>query len=195
MRLWTIHPKYLDTKGLLAAWREGLLAQKVLAEGTRGYRNHPQLERFKASGKALESMTAYLIDLHVEASRRGYAFDVSKIGIKGGSGGRRAGASAEGGAPDRIPVASGQIEYEFELLKTKLETRDRAKLAELLRVETIELNAAFGKIEGGVASWERTIDSVLARMARLTDEAQPSEPGRAEASQAMIAFFLSTPQR
>jgi len=30
MRLWTIHPKYLDRQGLLALWREALLAQKVL---------------------------------------------------------------------------------------------------------------------------------------------------------------------
>lgn len=30
MRLWTLHPKYLDTKGLVALWREALLAQKVL---------------------------------------------------------------------------------------------------------------------------------------------------------------------
>jgi hypothetical protein len=158
VRLWTIHPKYLDSKGLVAAWREGLLAQKVLAGATRGYRNHPQLERFKASGRAFESMTVYLSDLHAEASRRGYAFDASKIGMGGGSGWPGTGAPAEsrvvpaGAAPERIPVASGQIDYEFELLKAKLETRDRTKLAELLKVETIELNAAFEKAEGGVAS-------------------------------------------
>ncbi|MEN6399799.1 MAG: pyrimidine dimer DNA glycosylase/endonuclease V, partial [Rectinema sp.] len=29
MRLWTLHPQYLDQKGLTAAWREGLLAKKV----------------------------------------------------------------------------------------------------------------------------------------------------------------------
>jgi len=31
MRLWSLHPRYLDAKGLVALWREGLLAQKVLA--------------------------------------------------------------------------------------------------------------------------------------------------------------------
>jgi len=25
MRLWTLHPKYLDARGLVALWREGLL--------------------------------------------------------------------------------------------------------------------------------------------------------------------------
>jgi Pyrimidine dimer DNA glycosylase (EC 3.2.2.17)/DNA-(apurinic or apyrimidinic site) lyase (EC 4.2.99.18) len=47
MRLWSIHPKYLDVQGLLGLWREGLLAQKVLLGETKGYRNHPQLIRFK----------------------------------------------------------------------------------------------------------------------------------------------------
>ncbi|HKX52383.1 MAG TPA: pyrimidine dimer DNA glycosylase/endonuclease V [Nitrosospira sp.] len=37
MRLWTLHPRYLDTKGLVAAWREALLAQKVLSGLTSGY--------------------------------------------------------------------------------------------------------------------------------------------------------------
>jgi hypothetical protein len=170
MRLWTIHPKYLDSKGLVAVWREGLLAQKVLAGATRGYRNHPQLERFKASSRALESMAVFLSDLQAEASRRGYAFDASKIGV--GSGRPGTGATAEGNvvpagaALERIPVTSGQIDYEFELLKTKLEIRDRAKLAELLKVETIALNAAFEEVAGEVAPWERAMDAVLVRTAR-----------------------------
>jgi hypothetical protein len=44
MRLWSLHPCHLDAKGLVALWREGLLAQKVQACETNGYRNHPQLE-------------------------------------------------------------------------------------------------------------------------------------------------------
>ncbi len=47
MRLWSLHPKYLDRQGLLAVWREGLLAQKVLQGKTKGYKNHPQLKRFQ----------------------------------------------------------------------------------------------------------------------------------------------------
>ncbi len=30
MRIWSLHPKYLDRQGLLACWRETLLAQKVM---------------------------------------------------------------------------------------------------------------------------------------------------------------------
>ncbi|MDI3502728.1 MAG: hypothetical protein PWR13_285 [Archaeoglobi archaeon] len=32
MRLWSIHSKYLDAKGLVAVWREGLLAKKYWKE-------------------------------------------------------------------------------------------------------------------------------------------------------------------
>ncbi len=53
MRLWSIHPMYLDSKGLVALWREALLAQNVLLEKTKGYKNHPQLIRFRASKNAL----------------------------------------------------------------------------------------------------------------------------------------------
>jgi len=38
MRLWTIHPKYLDAKGLVALWRETLLAKHVLEGKTPGYK-------------------------------------------------------------------------------------------------------------------------------------------------------------
>jgi len=61
MRLWTVHPRYLDTKGLLAAWREGLLAQKVLQDKTSGYRNHPQLLRFRATANPTASIASYLL--------------------------------------------------------------------------------------------------------------------------------------
>ncbi|MFP3165813.1 MAG: pyrimidine dimer DNA glycosylase/endonuclease V, partial [Nitrososphaeria archaeon] len=30
MRLWSLHPSFLDKQGILGVWREGLLAQKVL---------------------------------------------------------------------------------------------------------------------------------------------------------------------
>ena len=36
MRLWSLHPRYLDAKGLVALWREGLLAQAVLKGQTKG---------------------------------------------------------------------------------------------------------------------------------------------------------------
>jgi hypothetical protein len=69
MRLWTLHPQYLDSKGLVAAWREGLLAQKVLAGKTRGYRHHPQLKRFQAQSQPLAAIAAFLGGLAAEILR------------------------------------------------------------------------------------------------------------------------------
>lgn len=160
MRLWTISPAYLDAKGLVAAWREGLLAQKVLQGGTRGYASHPQLLRFKESADPMSGIALYLEDLCAEAERRGYSFDASKIGpIKPGSEGMR------------IPVAEGQVAYEMELLLWKLETRDPAKWREIRDFRSrgeggkpVALNAAFRLADGPVASWEKVIPEVLARL-------------------------------
>ena|SRR5687768_13557397 len=79
MRLWTLHPQYLDPKGLVACWREALLAQKVLSGATRGYRNHPQLLRFRTSADAMSAIAAFLHGIAAEAERRGYDFDTRKI--------------------------------------------------------------------------------------------------------------------
>ncbi|HBH88016.1 MAG TPA: hypothetical protein DDY17_10520, partial [Syntrophaceae bacterium] len=71
MRLWCLHPGYLDVKGLLALWREGLLARKVLQNRTVGYKHHPQLERFKSHVHPVKAIDYYLHYVHEEASRRG----------------------------------------------------------------------------------------------------------------------------
>ena len=80
MRLWTLHPRYLDPKGLVAAWREALLAQKVLGGATKGYRHHPQLVRFQAEPEPLEAIAAFLCGLASEAQSRGYHFDATVNG-------------------------------------------------------------------------------------------------------------------
>ncbi len=80
MRLWSLHPRYLDPQGLVALWREGLLAQAVLRGRTKGYRHHPQLQRFRAHASPRSAINAYLAEVHAEAARRGYSFDRSKIG-------------------------------------------------------------------------------------------------------------------
>jgi hypothetical protein len=79
LRLWTLHPRYLDTRGLVALWREGVLARQVLRGRTRGYRHHPQLERFRDCADPLRAIDAYLAEVHREAENRGHAFDASKI--------------------------------------------------------------------------------------------------------------------
>jgi hypothetical protein len=80
MRLWTLHPRYLDTQGLVALWREALLAKAVLDGRTRGYRHHPQLTRFRAHPASRAAINAYLAAIHAESEARGYAFDRGKVG-------------------------------------------------------------------------------------------------------------------
>ena len=109
MRLWTLHPKYLDARGLVALWREALLAQAVLAGQTRGYTRHPQLIRFRDSSSPAESIASYLQAVYAEATRRGYRFDVTKI--------------ASIGCVEPIVATSGQLDYEWALLKAKLQVR------------------------------------------------------------------------
>lgn len=110
MRLWSIHPKYLDPQGLVALWREALLARAVLRRKTKGYRHHPQLDRFKAHPAPRCAISAYLRAVYLEAERRGYNFDAGKIG--------------SGRTSIPIPVTRGQIAYEWEHLRGKLASRN-----------------------------------------------------------------------
>lgn len=140
MRLWSLHPACLDSKGLVALWREGLLAQKVLLGETRGYRNHPQLERFKLQAEPVAAIAAYLREVQVEAARRGYRFDASKI--------------AAGAQCGLISVTDGQVAYEVAHLKAKLRVRDPAALERLSQIETPLLHPLFTQVAGGIEKWE-----------------------------------------
>ena len=140
MRLWTLHPKYLDARGLVAAWREALLAQAVLRNRTKGYRRHPQLIRFRESRTPVASIGCYLAALHAEASRRGYRFDRRKI--------------ARSAPRVRLRATAGQIEYEWRHLRAKLAVRDRAWLARLGLVNRPDPHPVFRVIAGAVEPWE-----------------------------------------
>jgi hypothetical protein len=141
MRLWSIHPKYLDAKGLVALWREALLAQKVLQGLTRGYRYHPQLSRFKKTPDPLLAVGTYLSYIWQEGNNRGYRFDRTKI-------------ASQGKAPP-IPVNAGQLKYEFDLLMAKLETRDPLWLKTISPLTVIEPHPFFIAGEGGIEAWEK----------------------------------------
>lgn len=142
MRLWTLHPRYLDTKGLVAAWREALLAQKVLAGATRGYRHHPQLARFQAQDDPLAAIAAFLAGIAEEAKTRDYSFDVAKISRKR--------------LTRRIPETSGQLLYEWRHLKAKLRVRAPQLGRKLRGVRIPEPHPLFRIVPGGVRDWEKT---------------------------------------
>ena len=142
MRLWSLHPKYLDTKGLLALWRESLLAKKALQGKTKGYRNHPQLDRFKNHACPRKAIGRYLLAIWEEADRRGYSFDkkkVKNVDLK----------------TIFIPVTDGQIQYEWKHLSRKLKNRDPKKLKNFSKIKYPDLHPSFKKRIGPIESWEK----------------------------------------
>jgi pyrimidine dimer DNA glycosylase len=140
VRLWTLHPRYLDARGLVALWREALLAQAVLRGETKGYRHHPQLDRFRATVSPVRSIAAYLRAVHAESVRRRYRFDVTKVG--------------RGVSVPRIAVTRGQIDYEWKHLRAKLRSRAPSWLAGLDAPECASAHPLFRVVPGGVADWE-----------------------------------------
>jgi hypothetical protein len=139
MRLWSIHPKFLDSKGLVALWREGLLARHVLFGQTSGYRHHPQLLRFREHRSPLVAIDSYLSRVLDEAAQRGYSFDPSKIDYR---------------PKTRMTVTAGQLSYEWRHLLAKLKLRDAARHRQW-HLAKPEPHPCFRVIEGPVTSWER----------------------------------------
>jgi hypothetical protein len=148
MRIWSIHPSYLDAKGLVACWRESLLAQEVLLGNTKGYKNHPQLIRFRKCDKPLDAIGRYLLEIYAEAEVRGYNFDSSKI--KGKL------------TPIYLTVTKGQLQFEFEHLYKKLIERKSGKTMAVRRIlyqncvmNSEYANPIFKVIDGKIESWEK----------------------------------------
>jgi hypothetical protein len=158
MRLWSVHPRHLDARGLVALWREGLLARAVLSGATTGYRNHPQLERFRRRADPVAALDAYLHLVLAEATARGYRFDATKLGPR---------------RPlPRQSLRRGQLDHEWEHLLEKLRRRDRARW---LRVRQLRpaCHPSFRVVAGGLEPWERAVLRPL-----RASSARPS-PGRA----------------
>lgn len=150
MRLWTVHPCHLDRQGLIALWREGLLARAVLCGKTRGYTRHPQLERFYAHASPERAIDAYLAAVHAEASTRGYRFDRGKLGPL-----------------HEVPTlvaSTGQMDYEWQHLLRKLAARNPASF-ERWQNEPPLCHPLFVIERGPVAPWERT-QATTARRSR-----------------------------
>ncbi|MFA5683664.1 MAG: pyrimidine dimer DNA glycosylase/endonuclease V [Lysobacteraceae bacterium] len=141
MRIWSLHPRYLDPAGLVALWREALLAKAVLDGKTKGYRHHPQLERFQQQAQPSAAINAYLLAVHEEATTRGYRFDPTKID-----------------PPQTlaaIPVASGQLDHEWAHLRGKLALRSPAVLERWSTLQRPDCHPLFQLVPGPLASWER----------------------------------------
>jgi hypothetical protein len=147
MRLWSLHPRYLDRAGLVALWRESLLARAVLRGSTRGYGHHPQLDRFRNQPDPEAALEEYLRAVLEESRRRGYRFNAEKIG------------------PSRpvpaIPVTEGQLLYERGHLLKKLALRSPASRLALQDTPEPEPHPLFAIVAGGVEGWERVPNSLF----------------------------------
>lgn len=133
---------YLDARGLCALWREGLLAKHVLAGRTRGYRHHPQLERFRAHARPEAAIDAYLAAVLAEAKCRTYCFDEAKLA----------------GLRISRPMAEtrGQLLYEWRHLLEKLRRRDPARYRRLKTVAVPRPHPLFRVVAGAIRPWEKT---------------------------------------
>jgi hypothetical protein len=140
MRLWSLHPKYLDAKGLVAVWREALLAKNVLEGKTKGYKNHPQLNRFKAAKNPVDTINQYLSEIFFEASNRNYNFDKQKINWKF--------------KKCKLTVTIGQLNYEVRHLLNKLQIRDAVKYGQLKTNTQFDSHPLFNVIDGDIENWE-----------------------------------------
>ena len=149
MRLWTLHPKYLDAQGLVALWREALLAREVLRGRTNGYRRHPQLMRFQSCASPRAAINRYLALVYAEARSRGYAFDHSKLGRQGPG--------------QRILVTDGQLQYEWRWLMSKLRRRSPSVHRCHLGVSRPVAHSLFRIRPGPIAEWEHVHKTGAAR--------------------------------
>lgn len=141
MRLWSLHPRHLDPPGLVALWRETLLARAVLRGKTRGYRRHPQLQRFREHPRPVPTINAYLGVVYEEARVRGYRFDRSRFGPVR--------------EVDRLAVGSGQLAFEWSHLLRKLALRNPAQYEHCAALPGPDCHPLFRIVPGPVAGWER----------------------------------------
>jgi hypothetical protein len=146
MRIWSLHPKYLDTKGLIALWRETLLAKHVLEGKTKGYTRHPQLTRFRNTDNPVQAINQYLSIVYMEAEKRAFRFDRTKIDWQFSS--------------IELKVTQGQMEFEKKHLLKKLKIRDLSRFNKLLEETEILPHPLFHVIEGEIEEWEK-IDLLL----------------------------------
>jgi len=145
MRLWSIHPKYLDSKGLTACWREALLAKKVLEGKTKGYKNHSQLIRFKNDKYPIHAINTYLYYVCKEALQRQYKYDWHKYDL----------GYVWADQSYQMMVNYDQVQYEFLHLLRKLMTRDRERYNKIRHLKWIEPHPLFKVVAGEIESWEK----------------------------------------
>lgn len=117
MRVWSIHPAYLDTKGLVASWKEGIQGLNALRNPRKPngkwamFAHHPQLIRFKRFENPELCLSEYLHFIADEADRRNYNFNRNLI------------LPRLDENPYQIWITCGQLIYEWDFLSHKVTCR------------------------------------------------------------------------
>jgi hypothetical protein len=114
---------------------------------TKGWKNHPQLIRFKNHNAPIHAIGFYLFIIYNEGCKRGYSYNKSKM-FK----------IVE--KVSMINISKEQLAYEFEILKNRVRGRDHTKFLELLEFGKKESypkpHPLFHVIDGKVALWEKS---------------------------------------
>lgn len=129
MLLWSLHPKYLDTKGLGAAWFEGLIARSTLTGKTEGWKHHPQLLRFKNQPDPVAAIDSYLEPVYREGIRRGFRYNPELFN--------------PAAPPVRMAVSRTQLEAEYGRLLEKLKRRNPEKYDAIKDLKQVEPHPMF----------------------------------------------------
>ncbi len=151
MRLWSLHPKYLDQQGLCGLWREAIMARNALEayanQTEHSHKNHPQLDRFKSANPA--EVNFYLYIIYQDSQERGYNFDSSLLDLDLAS-------ETKETCKNSISVTSGQVDFEILHLSNKLEERNSTEKCNQLDCNGIpDLHPLFYMVNGDKVNWER----------------------------------------
>ena len=118
-----------------------MLAKNVLEGKTIGYKNHPQLKRFKEYPSPVKAINAYLYELLLEAKKRKYNFDANKV--------------KAGNLLKAISVNDEQLKYEYNHLLEKVRKRSPEKYEEIKNTKQIKTHPLFKEVKGPVEAWEK----------------------------------------
>lgn len=153
MRIWSIHPKYLDTKRLTAQWREALLCKSILEGKTKSYTKHPQYLKLLKLKNPYQFINFFLLTIWEESQKRGYKYDKSKINLD------------EVKIFDNVylDVTIEQLKYEFCHMLQKMNNDDPQYLKNIifLKKEGIISNPLFNSIDGNIMNFEIIKENTL----------------------------------
>lgn len=135
MRIWSIHPAYLDSKRLGAQWREGLLCRYVMNGLTKGYKNHPQFLRFRDKVKS-DFLDTYLYYIWLESKSRGFNYNINLLN------------DINENNNYCFPVTLSQVQYEIKHLYYKLCIKRDVP-------SDIKIHPCFHIVDGPIEWWER----------------------------------------